>query len=228
MLPHTHCRLRVVWLAASTAAADSEAVTWLASYDDGTGVDAGTWVRYLYATSWGPEEALFSTGTRREPQADPAACLGDSFSAPGVPYEAHHEEWAFERTARLYGVSADDVQRVENYTACFPTAMDGHIFAEQLTACNDTYPRLFVLNGLAGGGIARGPGAGLHMARLVAASLGVAAGPADLPESDVVWTLVDMGALAGTRSRPLLWWLRPGLCPPPCAPGSQPALAQPA
>lgn len=41
----------------------------------------------------------------------------------------------------------------------------------------DGYPRLYGLNGLAGGGIARGPAAGEHVARLVAAELGMAAAP---------------------------------------------------
>jgi len=42
------------WLAASTAASspDGEAITWLTSYDDGAGVDASTWVHYLYAVYW--------------------------------------------------------------------------------------------------------------------------------------------------------------------------------
>ena len=56
---------------------------------------------------------------------------------------------------------------MENYTACFSTAMDGQVHAKQLRRCRGRYPRLYVLNGLAGEGITRGPGAGLHIARLI-------------------------------------------------------------
>ena len=50
-----------------------------------------------------------------------------------------------------------------------------------------------MLNGLAGDGIARGPGAGLYMAQLVAQSFNMSDGPPELPQSDLVWTFVDLG-----------------------------------
>ena len=120
-----------------------------------------------------------------------------------MPYELHHEEWALERTVRLFGIKKgghgygsgnDKVTRVENYTACFPTTMDGQIYAKQLTKCRGMFPRLFVLNGLAGEGIARGPGAGLYMAQLVGKALNKTDGPEDLPQRGLVWVLEDLGS----------------------------------
>ena len=111
---------------------------------------------------WGSESLQFSTGTRREPQANMTNCIcppGSDclpFAAPGVPYELDHEKWAFERAVRLYGLKKEDAARVENYTACFPTGMDGQVYAQQLRRCRGYYPRLYVLNGLAGEGITRG------------------------------------------------------------------------
>ena len=101
---------------------------------------------------WGPDSLQFSTGTRREPVENTTHCIcppGSSdclpFAAPGVPYELHHETWALERAARLYGLKKRAVARVENYTACFPTGMDGQVYAKQLRGCRGRYPRLYVL-----------------------------------------------------------------------------------
>jgi hypothetical protein len=110
-----------------------------------------------------------------------------------VPYELHHETWALERAARLYGLKKKAVARVENYTACFPTGMDGQVYAKQLRRCRGRYPRLYVLNGLAGEGITRGPGAGLHLAQLIGKALNKTEGPRDIPQRNLVWVLEDLG-----------------------------------
>jgi hypothetical protein len=68
--------------------------------------------------------------------------------------------------------------------------MDGHIYAKALPC--DGYPHLYVLNGLGGGGIARGPGGGSHVAKLVSAALGYGSGPTELPESDLSQTLTRL------------------------------------
>jgi len=148
---------------------------------------------------WGSESLQFSTGTRREPVENTTHCIcppgSDEclpFAAPGVPYELHHETWAFERAARLYGIKKEAAKRVENYTACFPTGMDGQVYARQLRGCRGRYPRLYVLNGLAGEGITRGPGAGLHLAQLIGKALNKTAGPRDIPQRNLVWVLEDL------------------------------------
>jgi hypothetical protein len=33
-----------------------------------------------------------------------------------VPYELHHEKWALERAARLYGIEKEAAKKVEIYT----------------------------------------------------------------------------------------------------------------
>ena len=75
-----------------------------------------------------------------------------------------YESWAQRTIKSIYGAAASNLTLIENYTACFPTAPDG----EPITAavgCGG-WPNLFVLNGLAGGGIARGPGAGEYVSQV--------------------------------------------------------------
>lgn len=162
-----------------------------------TSCNGTTFQRYLYGTAWG---AHFATGTRREPVDEAHKCTGGNnataahargFEAPGVPYEKHHEDWALKRAAQLYGIDPAAAERVDHYTACFPTAIDGSIVARQAECPG--YPRLFVLNGLAGGGIARGPAAGAHVAQLVAAALARGAPPEMLPSSGVDLLMREMG-----------------------------------
>ena len=140
-----------------------------------------TFARYLYAAQW--DGTTFATGTRRAPQEEPARCWGDSWQgggergyyASGVPYDPALEAWALNRSVRIFGLEGSSYTRLENYTACFPVAKDGEVRAIEL-GC-EGYPRLYAVNGLAGGGIARGPAAGEHVARLVAAELGLGKPP---------------------------------------------------
>ena len=180
-----------------------------------TGCKNESWARYLYSTSWtdplakggfGQGRSTFATGTRQEPQENIDDCIcqpenyynrtsgeGDClpWAAPGVPYDKDLEDWTFNRSTMLYNIlEKRDAVLVESYTACFPTAMDGNIYAKLLLCPNNVYPRLFVLNGLGDRGITRGPGAGLHVAKLVAQSLNVISdGPPVLPQRHPAWML---------------------------------------
>ena len=148
---------------------------------------------YLYSRHWG---SRMSTGGRREPISDTSRCHGPTYSAPGVPYRRDHEAWAWARAASIWGIEDADAVKVEGYTACFPVTTDGRVHAERI-ACDDTFPNLFMLNGLAGGGIARGPGAGEHVARLVAEALGMGNGPSPEPARRLITPLaVSLVALA--------------------------------
>jgi len=169
-----------------------------------TSCQGDTFARYLYATSWGPDQPTFSTGTRREPVADVEQCIGPTHAAPGVPYELEHEEWALRTFADVYGVEPTEAQRIDNYTACYPVARDGSAHVYELPCA--VFPRLFVLNGLAGSGIARGAGAGEYLAQLVAASLGEGDGPPELapPPPREGWVRGSLRMLAGVVVRALI------------------------
>jgi len=145
-----------------------------------------TFARYLYATQWDGDS--FSTGTRRNPVEDPERCWGDSWAggdpahgymALGVPYNPDLDLWPLERAVKAFNIVKSTYRVVENYTACFPMAKDGEMHIKPLPC--DGYDNLFVLNGLGGGGIARGPAAGRRVAQHVAAALG----HGEAPEEDV-------------------------------------------
>ena len=116
------------------------------------------------------------------PIEDPSRCLGTTHAAPDVEYSLEHEAWAWGRASGIYGLrpAVASAERIQNYTACFPVATNGAVFAGPLRCA--PYPNLFLLNGLASGGIAQGPGAGLYLSRIVATALGKP--PVPLPEGD--------------------------------------------
>ena len=136
---------------------------WAPTYFQTT-CDGTTFARYLYATDFGGG-TVFATGTRREAQQNIQRCL----SSGAVPYDPEQEDWAFRQVQSLWSLRASEVERLENYTACFPTTMDGQPYVRALKCA--AFPKVFVVNGLAGGGIARGPGAGQAAYRLVVGAL---------------------------------------------------------
>ena len=134
---------------------------------------------YLYARQWtrSGQPSLLSTGARREPVSDVSRCHGAAYIARDVPYRADVERWALEQATTMWNLEASDATLVENYTACFPVTTDGKVHARALACDGLPADSVFILNGLAGGGISLGPGAGEHVARLVGFALGMGDGP---------------------------------------------------
>lgn len=108
---------------------------------------------YVYAKA---RPAQLVVGTRRE-IVELAKC-GSGFDDT---LAAQARDLAF----RAFGVGPQAPRLTSSYTACFPVASDGQVQTAQLG------PRLFEINGLAGGGIARGPGAAMRLASLIRETL---------------------------------------------------------